>query len=291
MILKANGSFDYGRMYDFMSIQDDCLYETKDGRVRRAEMFDGRPVLFEISGASEPDVLNLEILQNDGADEALVIDYVKDWFDLDYDINAFYAFAAEDSRLREIAQDLKGFRMLAYVDMTDVLVWSVLGQQINMKFAFELKRRLVLHFNHFIEYEGSKYWMMPDAQEIFDMDLAVMREMQISTRKSEYLKNCAAGIIDGSLTKGYLKTFNSYDQALSHLMRVKGIGPWSANVILMRTIKFRNAIPIGDAGLKNAFRKTDGLKEKPTREYINDIISQWGEFGTYATFYMWRILG
>ena len=291
MILSANGPFDYSRMYEFMALQDDCLYETKAGRVRRAEIFDGKPVLFELSEASESNALNLDILHNDGADEALVIDYVKDWFDLEYDINAFYAFASKDDRLKAVARELEGFRMLAYVDMTDVLVWAVLGQQINMKFAFELKRRLVQHFDHYIEYEGTKYWMMPGARELFDMELSVMRGMQISSSKSEYIKNCASGLLDGSLAKAYLERFDDYGRALSHLTRVKGIGPWSANVILMRTIKFRNAIPIGDAGLKNALWATDGLNDKPTREYINEVISQWGDFGTYATLYMWRVLG
>ncbi|WP_411842395.1 DNA-3-methyladenine glycosylase family protein [Salinicoccus sp. HZC-1] len=291
MILRANGPLDYRIMYDFMAVQDDCLYTTVDQKVRKAESFDGRRVLFELSESAEPDSVNVEILYNEGVEEKVVAAYVTDWFDLDYDLNRFYKFAGGNARLREVTQRLHGFRMLAYVDIVDVLVWSIIGQQINMKFAFALKRRLVEHFNHSVEYEGEQYRLMPSAEELLTLSVKEMREMQISTRKAEYIRNCAQGIIDGELSKEYLQSFEHYDAAKAHLTKVKGIGPWSANVVLMRTIKFRHAIPVGDAGLRNAFKITDQLDDKPDRAYMEKIMSEWGAFGTYATLYTWRILG
>ncbi|WP_017549395.1 DNA-3-methyladenine glycosylase family protein [Salinicoccus carnicancri] len=291
MILRANGPFDFGVMYDFMERQDDCLYQTRGGKVRRAEIFGGRRVLFEVSESAEPDGLEVEILHDEGAGECVVSEYVADWFDLDYDLERFYAFARRDGRFEAVTGEYYGFRMLAYVNVTDVLVWSIIGQQINMKFAFELKRRLVEYFGHFIEYEGEKYWIMPSAGELLTLTVEDMREMQISRRKAEYILNCAEGVENGSLSKEYLQSFDSYSGAKTHLTGVRGIGPWSANVVLMRTVKFRHAVPVGDAGLRNALKITDGLDGKPGAEYIEDIISWWGQFGAYATLYMWRVLG
>ncbi len=291
MILYAHGPFNFEVMYDFMVQTDDCLYKTADKKVRRAEVFDGKRVLFELSGSGEPDSIRLEILYNEGVAEQVILAYVRDWFDLDYDLELFYEFARGDARLQEVSQKLRGFRMLAYVNITDVLVWSIIGQQINMKFAYVLKERLVKHFNHFVEYGGEKYWIMPSAEELLTLSVEKMREMQISHRKAEYILNCAEGVRDGVLSKAYLQSFASYEEAKVHLTKVRGIGPWSANVVLMRTIKFRRAVPIGDAGLRNAFKITDRLEEKPNREYMEQIISEWGAFGTYATIYMWRILG
>ena len=291
MIMRVDGPFDFGVMYDFMERQDDCLYRTWDKKVRRAESFDGRRVLFEVSEAAEPDALEVEILYDEGAGERVVREYVADWFDLDYDLERFYEFARMDKRFEGVTREYYGFRMLAYVNITDVLVWSIIGQQINMKFAFELKRRLVAHFDHFIEYEGEKYWIMPRAGELLTLSVEDMREMQISRRKAEYILNCAEGVENGSLSKEYLQSFGSYSKAKAHLTCVRGIGPWSANVVLMRTIKFRHAVPVGDAGLRNAFKITDRLDKKPDSRYMEDIISGWGRFGAYATLYMWRVLG
>lgn len=289
--MRARGPLDFGVMYDFMEHQEDCLYRTKDRKVRRAEIFDGRRVLFEVSESAEPDALEVEILHDEGAGERVVSEYVADWFDLDYDLAHFYTFARRDRRFETVIREYYGFRMLAYVNVIDVLVWSIIGQQINMKFAFELKRRIVEYFGHFIEYEGEKYWIMPSAVELLTLTVEDMREMQISRRKAEYILNCAEGVENGSLSKEHLQSFDSYSRAKTHLTGFRGIGPWSANVVLMRTVKFRHAVPIGDAGLRNAFKITDGLEGKPGARYIEDIINGWGQFGAYATLYMWRVLG
>ncbi|MFC3418632.1 DNA-3-methyladenine glycosylase family protein [Salinicoccus hispanicus] len=290
MIIRAEGPFDYALNYEFMAQQDDCLYRTGGNAVRKAVSLDGNRVLLEVKEGPE-DAVRVDILVNEGALESDIERYVTEWLDLDYDMTAFYDFASGDQRLAAIVQELYGYRMICTLDMMEALTWSILGQQINMKFAFILKRRLVEHFNHHIEFEGEKYWLMPAAGELLSLDVELMREMQISYRKAEYLHRCAKGIETGTLSKDHLQRIGSYQDVLDHLTSVKGIGPWSANSVLMRTLKFRNAVPIGDAGLKNAIRITDRLEEKPSPGYIRSVTDGWGDNGAYATLYMWRILG
>lgn len=290
MIIKARGPFDYALNYAFMDQQDDCLYHTSDNTIRKAVSVGGHPVLLEVK-AGPKDAVEVDVLVNDGVQQADIEQYVMEWLDLDYDMTAFYDFASSNPRLRAIVQELYGYRMICTLDMMEGLAWSILGQQINMRFAFVLKRRLVEYFNHYIEFEGEKYWLMPSAEEILSLDVESMREMQISYRKAEYLHRCAEGIETGTLSKTHLWRMGSYQEVLKHLTSIKGIGPWSANTVLMRTLKFRNAVPIGDAGLRNAIRITDNLIEKPSPEYIRSVTDEWGDNGAYATVYMWRILG
>ncbi|WP_342387440.1 DNA-3-methyladenine glycosylase family protein [Salinicoccus bachuensis] len=291
MMIRANGPFNYGLAYDFMAQQDDCLYRAQSGAIRKAAVFDGSRVLFEVSEGPESDSVEVAILMNEGVPESAVEDYVTEWLDLEYDLEAFYRFAHHDSRLRHVVETLHGYRMTCTVDMMEALLWSVLGQQINMRFAFTLKRRLVEHFDHHIEFEGEQYWLMPEPAEILALDTESMRNMQISYRKAEYIHRCAEGIEAETLSKTHLERMDDYETALAHLTSVKGIGPWSANSVLMRTLKFRNAVPIGDAGLRNAIRMTDDLEEKPDRAYIQAVTDQWNGYGAYATLYMWRVLG
>ncbi|WP_031546550.1 DNA-3-methyladenine glycosylase family protein [Salinicoccus luteus] len=291
MMIRANGPFDYGLAYDFMAQQDDCLYRAQAGTIRKAAVLDGLRVLFEVSEGSEANSVEVAILMNEGVPESTVRNYVIEWFDLEYDLDAFYRFARQDGRLGPVVETLYGYRMTCTVDMMEGLLWSVLGQQINMRFAFTLKRRLVEHFGHHIAFEGERYWLMPEPAEILALDTESMRSMQISYRKAEYIHRCADGIEAGTLSKAFLERMDDYESALAHLTSIKGIGPWSANSVLMRTLKFRNAVPIGDAGLKNAIRMTDNLEEKPDRAYIQAVTDEWGGHGAYATLYMWRVLG
>ena len=289
MRIEANGPFNYTMTYDFMAKQDDCLYEAHEGKLRRAVHIDGKAVLFEVTSHSK-DAVAVDILYNEGAKEGHIRKYVVDWLDLDYDLEAFYRFAAADPRLSQIIGERTGYRMTCKPDIMEALMWAVLGQQINMAFAYILKRRIVEHFGHHVEYEGRKYWLMPTSEELSSLDAETLRDMQVSYRKAEYLGLCAAGVKNGELSKGKLLAMGDYDAVLKYMTSFKGIGPWSANTVLMRTLKYRNAVPIGDAGLRNAIRLTDGLEERPDKAYIISVIEGWGGYGAYATLYMWHIL-
>lgn len=290
MEIKADGPYRFDETLDYMKHQDDCLYRVIDDAIYKAEWFRGNKVLMKLSESAGGGV-NIEMLVNEGVSADEIKRYCEDWLDLDYDLDGFYQFAKEDQRLGGLIDDHYGYRMVGKVDIADAFLWSILGQQITKSFAYVLKRRVVEYCGHFVEYDGRKFYLMPDAGEIAAIDSAVLRGMQISTRKTEYIKGVLASVESGELSKSYLETFEDYDDVFRHLTSFRGIGPWSANTVLMRTLKFRNAVPIGDAGIKNAIKLVDGMEAAPTKKYVNEITDEWGRFGMYGTLYMWSALG
>lgn len=289
MEIRANGPYRFDETLDYMKKQDDCLYKIIDDEIYKAEWFRGKKVLMKLS-ASAGGGVNVETLVNDGVSSDEIKHYCEEWLDLDYDLNGFYQFAKGDKRLSGLINRHYGYRMVGKVDIADAFLWSILGQQITMSFAYVLKRRVIEYCGHFIEYKGEKFYLMPEAGEIAAIDSEVLRGMQISTRKTEYIKGVLGSVESGELSKTYLETFDDYDEVFRHLTSFRGIGPWSANTVLMRALKFRNAVPIGDAGIKNAIRLVDGMDAAPSKEYINEITDQWGQFGMYGTLYMWGAL-
>lgn len=289
MEIKANGPYRFDETLDYMKKQDDCLYKIIDDEIYKAEWFEGKRVLMKLS-ASAAGGVNVEILVNEGADSREIKRYCEEWLDLDYDLDEFYQFAGMDKRLSSLIDNHYGYRMVGKVDIADAFLWSILGQQITMSFAYVLKRRVIEYCGHHIEYDGEKFYLMPDAGEIAGIDSEVLREMQISTRKTEYIKGVLGSVESGELSKTYLETFDDYDEVFRHLTSFRGIGPWSANTVLMRGLKFRNAVPIGDAGIKNAIKLVDGMGAAPSKQYVNEITDEWGRFGMYGTLYMWGAL-
>ena len=289
MEIRANGPYRFDETLDYMKKQDDCLYKIIDDEIYKAEWFRGKKVLMKLS-ASAGGGVNVETLVNDGVSSDEIKHYCEEWLDLDYDLNGFYQFAKGDKRLSGLINRHYGYRMVGKVDIADAFLWSILGQQITMSFAYVLKRRVIEYCGHHIEHEGGKFYLMPEAGEIAAIDSEVLRGMQISTRKTEYIKGVLGSVESGELSKTYLETFDDYDEVFRHLTSFRGIGPWSANTVLMRALKFRNAVPIGDAGIKNAIRLVDGMDAAPSKEYINEITDQWGQFGMYGTLYMWGAL-
>jgi len=82
----------------------------------------------------------------------------------------------------------------------------------------------------------------------------------------------------------------SLKKAEQQLTSIRGIGPWTANYVLMRCLRYPDAFPIADVGLRNAIKYITKADRKPTKEEILVYAKDWRGFESYATFYLWRYL-
>ena len=89
---------------------------------------------------------------------------------------------------------------------------------------------------------------------------------------------------DGKLTKELLLEAGSLKKAEKQLVGIRGIGPWTANYVLMRCLRMPAAFPIDDVGLHNAIKHLLGLEAKPTKKEILELSAGWANWESYATF-------
>src|SRR5690625_5177002 len=232
MEIKAHGPYSFEETLRYMKRQDDCLYTVKDDAAYKAEWFGGHKVLMKLT-AGAADSVQVDILSNEGASTEDIKAYCTEWLDLEYDLESFYEFARRDRRLGRVIEQRHGYRMVGKVDITDAFLWAILGQQITMSFAYVLKRRIIEYCGHHLEHDGERFLLMPPASEIAAIHSDVLREMQISRRKTEYIKDVMKSIEAGELSKSRLKTFEDYGEVLKYMTSYRGIGPWSANTVLM----------------------------------------------------------
>jgi DNA-3-methyladenine glycosylase II len=221
---------------------------------------------------------------------AEVIRYVREWFDLDTDLAPFYKLAAADPMLHEAVSRCTGLRLMGIPDLFEALIWGILGQQINLTFAYTLKRRFVETFGRHVEWNGRKFWLFPDPRDVAALSAEDMTGLQITGKKCEYITEVARLIAEGSLTKQQLMKAGSLQAAEKRLTSIRGIGPWTANYVLMRCLRYRDAFPIADVGLHNAIAKLLGMGHKPSVEQIRQMSAGWAGWEAYATFYLWRVL-
>jgi DNA-3-methyladenine glycosylase II len=112
----------------------------------------------------------------------------------------------------------------------------------------------------------------------------------MTAKKSEYIIGVARLIVEGKLTKELLLSSDDMIAAEKKLVAIRGIGPWTANYVLMRCLRFPSAFPIADVGLHNAIKHLTGTANKPTLEEIRHHALAWANWESYATFYLWRVL-
>ncbi|UNT57819.1 DNA-3-methyladenine glycosylase 2 family protein [Lysinibacillus capsici] len=218
-----------------------------------------------------------------------IVTYIQEWFDLDNDLTPFYEMANTDPLLKIPAQKYSGLRVIGIPDLFEALCWGVLGQQINLAFAYTLKRQFVESFGDSIEWNGKKYWIFPPYERIAQLTPTDLAAIKMTVKKSEYIIGIARLMANGDLSKEQLKKMD-FKEAEKSLIKIRGIGPWTANYVLMRCLRFQTAFPIDDVGLINSIKSLRNMNRKPTKEEILELSEPWKNWESYATFYLWRVL-
>jgi DNA-3-methyladenine glycosylase II len=209
-------------------------------------------------------------------------------FFLDFDLDKFYNHSP-DRVMSSLIRQFPGFRPILTPDIFEAAAWAIIGQQVNLQFAYLLKSRLVEYIGRSIVIEGEKYYLFPSVSEVAGMEYKTLRAMQFSGRKAEYLLDFSRMVAGGELDLDRLAE-TDYEAALNRLLAVRGLGPWSANYILMRGAGHEDAFPIGDSGINQAVKNLYKLKNKPGSEYLLELSQRWRPFRSLATFYLWKSL-
>ena len=288
--LKVRDDFNFHECIRFLNRNSlECLHHTENNRIYKPLLIDGRPLLITILNSGK-DYLQIRFSKDLGRPKADSIkSYVQDWLDTNRDLTEFYQLANGDPVLSNIVDRFKGLRLIGIPDLFESLAWSIIGQQINLTFAYSLKKRLVNNFGTSFQMRGKDYSIFPSPLSIAKLDPGDLRPLQFSQRKAEYLIGIADIISRNKLSKPTLSVL-SFEDAREELIKIRGVGNWTANYVMMKCIRSPQAYPIEDVGLHNAIKQILGLDRKPSRDELEQYGRNWGNWSAYATFYLWHSL-
>jgi AraC family transcriptional regulator of adaptative response / DNA-3-methyladenine glycosylase II len=157
------------------------------------------------------------------------------------------------------------------------------GQQINLPFAFKLRKRLFQKFGTEVE-DGLFSVPQPDSiARILPQDLM---PLQFSQRKAEYLIGVAQ---KGQKWIEGLEDL-SFTSARNELLSTRGLGVWSVNYLLMRALGFPDCLPLGDTGLTSGVAKLHCLEQKPDVKEIETLMLPFAPHRSLATYHLWQSL-
>jgi DNA-3-methyladenine glycosylase II len=291
LLVPDEFSFDENLKYLSRS-SNECLFKIKDERIYKALPMEKDTLIIEVSGEHE-DYITVRFLDNplppQTVREAVAL-YVHEWFDLGRDLHPFYKIAKSDELLEKAVESFYGLRVMGIPDLFEALCWGILGQQINLTYAYTLKRRLVESFGRSVVHEGEVYWVFPNPEDIAKLTVADLDGLRMTVKKCEFLIGVAQLMTKGNLSKEQLLSTENGKAAEKILVKIRGIGPWTANYVLMRCLRFSSAFPIDDVGLHNSIKLLLGTDKKPTKEEILKLSAKWIGWESYATFYLWRFL-
>ena len=248
---------------------------------------DGRPAAMNVNLAREGALAIVTARRALSADaEARVRDYLLRLLGLNRDPKPFERHVAASPALAPLIAGRRGLRILQTPDPFDGLIWVIVGQQINLPFAFTLRRRLA-------ERTGARMaggiFAPPTAETVANLEIEELTKEQFSRRKAEYLIGAARRIVAGELDLGRLAAAPA-EEVEAALLAVRGLGPWSAHYLMMRAFAFEDCVPLGDAGLVRGLMKFFGLPDRPNEAATRELMQPFAPFRSWATFHLWQSL-
>ena len=260
------------------------------GEYRRVITLSGEPALYGVR--MEPDgtdrALRVRIIRGrcDAASRAAVAELVSRQFGLPLDLRPFYRLAQGDPVLSRLLPRFRGTRIPQTPRPFEALVAAVLGQQVNVTFARQVKAALVRAFGVAIEFCGQLYYAFPEPEALAISSAARLRKLQISAPKAEYIIGLSRAVLDGRLDLERLRELPPAE-ATRRLREHPGVGPWTAEYVGMRGLEQRDCLPAQDAGLQKAIQFFYGLRRRASPLQAERLARNWAGWRSYGTFYLW----
>lgn len=192
---------------------------------------------------------------------------------LDVDPQPMLRLASAEPALRDTASALRGMRPPRFAGWLETFANVIPFQQVSLDAGIAIEGRLVERFGEHLDYQGQRLYAFPTTTAIAEAAPGAIRDCGFSRRKAEVLQSVAKAIQSGELAEEEIAGLNNAN-AVRTLTRVFGIGPWSANIILLRGLGRLDVFPPGDVGADRGVRALLGASSNAaitrTIEYLGD---------------------
>ena len=129
----------------------------------------------------------------------------------------------------------------------------------------------------------------PLPEQVLAKTDAELRAVGLSEKKALYIKDLAAHIRDRKLDFHKFHRMTD-EEIIAHLIMVKGIGRWTAEMFLMFNLGRPDVMPADDLGVQNAVRRHYKMRQRPNRKRLLKHAERWRPYRTAAAWYLWRSL-
>jgi DNA-3-methyladenine glycosylase II len=159
------------------------------------------------------------------------------------------------------------------------LAVAIINQQLSGKAADTIEKRFRIVFS-------GKF---PKPAEVLKVSDKKMRAAGLSFQKISYIKNLARAVQNGDLDFKKFAKMND-EEIIGQLVKIKGIGRWTAEMFLMFSLNRPNVFSIGDLGLRTGLKKLYNIDAKRHHRKLKKLLDLWNPHKTLASRHLWASL-
>lgn len=187
---------------------------------------------------------------------------------------------SKDKKLKRLIAQHEPLSISKRKDLHFYLIASIMSQQLSTKVAGAIRERF-LHI-----YEGQ----MPTPEQILATPPETLRAIGLSNAKVSYVQNVARFAVEQGMDHRKLNKMEN-EEVIAYLTQIKGVGRWTAEMLLMFSLGREDVFAIDDWGVQNAMiglYKLDRTDKKAFRAALLRISEKWSPYRTYACMHLWR---
>lgn len=256
----------------------------EDGRYLRVFTIADRLFLVEVAnhGTIDEPRVRFRVLHGAGSRSTRreISRLVRRVLGLDVDPGPLQRLLERERRLRSVAFALRGMRPPRFPSLFETVANVVPFQQVSLDAGIAIVRRLVERLGESVLHAGQKRYAFPSAAAVAQARLATIRACGLSGRKAEALRGLAAAIEAGEVAEATLSPLSN-SEAMRLLTELRGIGPWSAALILLRGFGRLDVFPAGDVGAIRGLAALMHVEQGPS---LDRVIRRFGERRGYLYF-------
>jgi DNA-3-methyladenine glycosylase II len=288
--IRPNGPFNLDlTLQRYRLFGEDAAHAYVDGVYHRVIAIAGKPWVYALrAGGSAPgSTIQVQILggRAQAQHRAVVEAEIEHALSLNIELEPFYRWAADDSTLAELIARCYGMRPPRAPTLFETLVTSISAQQVNLAFATVTRSRLIRRFGQAMSLDGRTFYAFPTPESLADAPLQELRDVQFSWRKAEYIVNLARLVALGELRLEEFPQLTN-EAVIERIMRVKGLGRWTADWLLARGLGRGDVVAAGDLGVRKALGKFYFNGQTPSIEEVRSYAARWGAFQNLTVHYL-----
>ena len=241
LTLLPKAPFDFGHTLTFLEEHkaNGIVRKILENELRFAMNISGKPVSFFVKSMGTPKKPRLELTLHAKKLNDDIIRQAKEqlifYLSLDDDLTPFYKLADKDEAFKPVLRKLYGYHQVKFPSIFTSVCWALVTQRTPNSFAYLTMQRFCELLGDAITVDGERYTTFPEAKRFLDSRGLNARDKVLiatnNTRKTDRLMEIAKAYT--SVDENYLKRA-SYDEALRTVKKLKGLGQWSAEYVLLR---------------------------------------------------------